>query len=127
MFRVMGQLSDTLRDTLIEAARAYFAAAIPDDRYVAWLAEAGGAIVGGAGLQLRELLPRPAPGDARLVRGPPGLIMIVFTDRAWRLRCGGADCGAANRPTRCSTPGLRRSRSDRCAHARGSGPARSPP
>jgi len=86
MFRDMGQLSDTLRDTLIEAARAYFAAAIPDGRYVAWLAEAGGEIVGGAGLQLRELLPRPAPGDSRLVRGPQGLIMNVFTERAWRRR-----------------------------------------
>ena len=86
MFRDMGQLSDTLRDTLIEAARAYFAAAIPDGRYVAWLAEAGGEIVGGAGLQLRELLPRPAPGGSRLVGGPQGLIMNVFTERAWRRR-----------------------------------------
>jgi GNAT superfamily N-acetyltransferase len=86
MFRDMGQLSDTLRDTLVEAARAYFAAAIPDGRYVAWLAEAGGEVVGGEGLQLRELLPRPAPGDSRLVRGPQGLVMNVFTERAWRRR-----------------------------------------
>ena len=86
MFRDMGQLSDDLRDTLVEAARAYFAAAIPDGRYVAWLADAGGEIVGGAGLQLRELLPRPAPGSSRLVRGPQGLIMNVFTERAWRRR-----------------------------------------
>jgi len=93
MFRDMGQLSDDLRDTLVEAARAYFAAAIPDGRYVAWLAEAdavsGGRsreIVGGAGVQLRELLPRPAPGGAGLVRGPQGLILNVFTERAWRRR-----------------------------------------
>jgi GNAT superfamily N-acetyltransferase len=86
MFRDMGQLSDDLRDTLLAAARAYFAAAIPDGRYVAWLAEAGGEIVGGAGLQLRELLPRPAAGNSRLVRGPQGLIMNVFTERAWRRR-----------------------------------------
>jgi GNAT superfamily N-acetyltransferase len=86
MFRDMGQLSDDLRDTLLEAARAYFAAAIPDGRYVAWLAEAGGEIVGGAGLQLRELLPRPAPGGSRLVRGPQGLVMNVFTEHAWRRR-----------------------------------------
>lgn len=86
MFRDMGQMTDDLRDTLVEAARAYFAAAIPDGRYIAWLAEAGGKVVGGAGLQLRELLPRPAPGGSRLVRGPQGLIMNVFTERAWRRR-----------------------------------------
>ena len=86
MFRDMGQLNDGLRDTLVEAARAYFAAAIPDGRYIAWLAEAGGEVVGGAGLQLRELLPRPAPGGSRLVGGPQGLIMNVFTERAWRRR-----------------------------------------
>ena len=86
MFRDMGQLNDGLRDTLVEAARAYFAAAIPDGRYITWLAEAGGEVVGGAGLQLRELLPRPAPGGSRLVGGPQGLIMNVFTERAWRRR-----------------------------------------
>ena len=86
MFRDMGELSDDVRDTLVAAARAYFAAAIPDGRYIAWLAEAGGEIVGGAGLQLRELLPRPARGGARLVRGPQGLILNVFTERAWRRR-----------------------------------------
>ena len=86
MFRDMGQLNDGLRGTLVEAARAYFAAAIPDGRYIAWLAEAGGEVVGGAGLQLRELLPRPALGGRRLVGGPQGLILNVFTERAWRRR-----------------------------------------
>src|SRR5205085_2575818 len=43
-------------------------------------------IVAGAGVQLRELLPRPAPGGAGLVRGPQGLILNVFTERAWRRR-----------------------------------------
>jgi len=86
MFRDMGQLSDDLHDTLVDAARAYFAAAISDGRYVAWLAEAEGKVVGGAGLQLRELLPRPGPTGARLMRGPQGLIMNVFTERAWRRR-----------------------------------------
>jgi GNAT superfamily N-acetyltransferase len=86
MFRDMGQLSDAQRDPLVEAARAYFATAIPDGRYVAWLAEAEGKIVAGAGLQLRELLPRPEPTGTRLVRGPQGLILNVYTERAWRRR-----------------------------------------
>ena len=86
MFRDMGQLTADLRDTLVEAARAYFVAAVPDGRYVAWLAEVEGNIVAGAGLQLRELLPRPAPGGVRLVRGPQGLILNVFTEPGWRRR-----------------------------------------
>lgn len=89
MFRDMGELSDDLYDTLIEASRAYFAKAIADGRYVGWVAELReprGEIVGGAGLQLRELLPRPDAGRERLVRGPQGLILNVFTEQAWRRR-----------------------------------------
>ncbi|PYP37392.1 MAG: N-acetyltransferase [Gemmatimonadetes bacterium] len=87
MFRDMGQLSDDLYDTLVEASRAYFTQAIADGRYVAWVAEsrtAPGQIVGGAGIQLRELLPRPGGTGERLLRGPQGLVVNVFTERAWR-------------------------------------------
>lgn len=89
MFRDMGELPDGLYNTLVEAATAYFARAVPDGSYVAWVAQAGDGrdeIVGGAGLQLRVLLPRPDPTGARLVRGPQGLIMNVFTERSWRRR-----------------------------------------
>jgi GNAT superfamily N-acetyltransferase len=93
MFRDMGELPDGLRDTLVEAARAYFTQAIADGRYVGWVAELedqSGAIVAGAGLQLRELLPRPDRAGERLVRGPQGLVLNVYTERAWR-RGGVAD------------------------------------
>jgi GNAT superfamily N-acetyltransferase len=89
MFRDMGELPDDLYDTLIDAAGAYFTQAIADGRYVGWVAELrdrSGATVGGAGLQLRELLPRPDVTRGRLVRGPQGLILNVFTERAWRRR-----------------------------------------
>src|SRR5207302_371944 len=89
MFRDMGELPDGLYDTLVEAARAYVTQAITDGRYVGWVAEldaGSGEIVGGAGLQLRELLPRPNPGRERLVRGPQGLVVNVYTERAWRRR-----------------------------------------
>ncbi len=89
----MGKLSDDLYDTLVEASRAYFTEALADGRYVGWVAvlhAPPGKVVGGAGLQLRELLPRPDAGGERLVRGPQGLILNVFTERAWR-RQGIAD------------------------------------
>ena len=89
MFRDMGELPDDLYDTLVDAARAYFAAAIGDGRYVGWVAERdhpSGEIIAGAGLQLRELLPRPDVARERLVRGPQGLVLNVYTERAWRRR-----------------------------------------
>ena len=76
----MGDLPDDLYRTLVDAARAYFAAAIVDGRYVGWVAELGDPsreIIGGAGLQLRELLPRPDVTRERLVHGPQGLVLNV--------------------------------------------------
>jgi GNAT superfamily N-acetyltransferase len=93
MFRDMGELPASVHDTLIDAARAYLTQAVTDGRYVGWVAEldAGSReIIGGAGLQLRELLPRPDVARERLVRGPQGLIVNVYTERAWR-RKGVAD------------------------------------
>ena len=89
MFRDMGQLPDGLSDTLIDAARAYFTQAIADGRYVGWVAELddrSGETIAGAGLQLRELLPRPDVARDRLVRGPQALVLNVYTERAWRRR-----------------------------------------
>ena len=85
----MGELPDGLYDTLIEAARAYLAPAITDGRYIAWVAERddrSGEIVAGAGVQLRELLPRPDVARERVVHGPQGLVVNVYTERAWRRR-----------------------------------------
>ena len=93
MFRDMGELPDGLYDALVEAARAYVTQAITDGRYVGWVAELddrSGEIVAGAGLQLRELLPRPNLARERLVHGPQGLVVNVYTERAWR-RKGVAD------------------------------------
>jgi GNAT superfamily N-acetyltransferase len=93
MFRDMGELPDSLYETLVEAARAYFTQAIADGRYVGWVAaldDAPSEVIAGAGLQLRELLPRPDVARERLVRGPQGLVLNVYTERAWR-RGGVAD------------------------------------
>lgn len=85
----MGELPDALSDTLEQASAVYFARAIPEGRYVAWVAYARARpskVIGGAGVQLRELLPRPHPAHSRLMRGPQGLVLNVFTERAWRRR-----------------------------------------
>src|SRR3989442_10810103 len=58
-------------------------------QYIGWVASAGGRrheIGGGAGLQLRPLLPRPEPGRRRLREGPEAIVLNVFTEGAWRRR-----------------------------------------
>lgn len=87
MYKDMGELAAALYDPLVRAARAYFSTAIPEGRYVGWVAELRerpGGIVGGAGLQLRELLPRPHGTGERLLHGPQALILNVFTEQPWR-------------------------------------------
>src|SRR3989442_2941414 len=108
MFRDMGELPASVYDTLIDAARAYLTQAITDGRYVGWAAEldAGSReIIGGAGLPLRELLPRADIARERLVRGPQGLIVYVYTERAWR-RQGVADALMRDLMQSCHGNGL---------------------
>lgn len=87
MFREMGVVQPSLYQDLVDASRAYFAEAIPAERYIAWVCECSrplGTIVGGAGAQLRELAPRPDGSGARLARGPECYVLNVFTEPAWR-------------------------------------------
>jgi GNAT superfamily N-acetyltransferase len=90
MFRDMGRLADEA------AAQALHAAAEPELRawleagtYLGWLAvpEAKAEeVAGGAGLQLRALLPRPGKDGRGVARGPEAYILNVFVERAWRRR-----------------------------------------
>jgi protein-S-isoprenylcysteine O-methyltransferase Ste14/GNAT superfamily N-acetyltransferase len=89
MFRDMGTLAPEAYDTLVQASRRYFETAIPAGTYVGWLAapaERPDEIVAGAGVQVRELLPRPDASRRRLMGGPEGYVLNVFTERAWRRR-----------------------------------------
>jgi GNAT superfamily N-acetyltransferase len=90
MFRDMGRLDDAAFAALVAATRAYFMEAMPRGEYVAWVAVAADAparVVGGAGVHLRPQIPRPDPHDpARVIGGVQGLIVNVYTDRAWRRR-----------------------------------------
>jgi len=87
MFRDMGDLPDALYPELVDATRAWMERGIPAGEYVAWLASPAGSdeVVAGAGIHLRPLIPRPR-GRRGIERGPQGLIVNVFTERAWRRR-----------------------------------------
>lgn len=89
MFTDMGTLPAEQGPSLLVAAEAYFRRAIPAGTYVGWLATPAGRaaeVVGGAGIQIREMIPR-LRGDGRGIDGgPQGLIVNVYTESAWRRR-----------------------------------------
>lgn len=89
MFRDMGTLRPEDYDALRAAVRPWFADAIPTGEYVAFVATPAGRtheIVGGAGMQLRRLLPRPRADGAGVELRPQALVMNVYTEPAWRRR-----------------------------------------
>jgi ribosomal protein S18 acetylase RimI-like enzyme len=93
MFRDMGKLASELEAALTSATAAYLREAMPRGEYLAWVAEDAAtppAVIGGAGVQLRPILPRPgadAPAaDAGLELGPEAIVLNVYVESAWRQR-----------------------------------------
>ena len=89
MFRDMGTLPPDLGPPLERAAEAYFRRAIPSGTYVGWLATPRtlpDEVVAGAGIQLREAIPRLTLDRQAVDPGPQGLIVNVYTEPAWRRR-----------------------------------------
>jgi GNAT superfamily N-acetyltransferase len=90
MFRDMGELPEAQSEPLVAASEDLLKQLIATEEYVGWLASPAGRpeeIVGGAGVQIRTLLPRPMPGRGTIRTGPEAIILNVYTERAWR-RCG---------------------------------------
>lgn len=91
MFRDIHGITDEQFEAMVESSRRYFESALPSGEYRAWLAEPAssrGEVVAGAGLQLRSALPsirRRADGP-EVATGPQGMVLNVFTERAWRRR-----------------------------------------
>ena len=87
MFRDMGVLAPHLFEPLVDESRRYLPDAMRAGEYIGWVAtDATGAIVAGAGLQLRRMLPRPAEDGGELIHGPQALVLNVYTEPPWRRR-----------------------------------------
>jgi ribosomal protein S18 acetylase RimI-like enzyme len=89
MFRDMGQLASHHEERLERATAEYLANALPHGEYLAWVAEDDGAppaVIGGAGVQLRPILPRPRPGVDDVELGPEAIVLNVYVEPAWRRR-----------------------------------------
>jgi len=87
MFRDMAKLAPVLADPLERATVTFMNDALPRGAYLAWVAEgAANAIVGGAGVQLRPILPRPRDGVVDLELGPEAIVLNVYVDPDWRRR-----------------------------------------
>ena len=89
MFRDMGQLGVELGAALVQATSEYLRDALPREEYLGWVAESAASPaepIGGAGVQLRPILPRPRPGGDGIEFGPEAIILNVYVDPAWRRR-----------------------------------------
>jgi len=88
MFRDMGTLMPDQMEPLQRATEAYLGDAMRRGEYLAWLAENAESpgILGGAGVQLRPILPRPRPGSEDLELGPEAIVLNVYVDSVWRRK-----------------------------------------
>jgi GNAT superfamily N-acetyltransferase len=89
MFRDIGTIHPDVEAALREASIEYFASALSAGEYFGWIAyrpEDSTAALGGAGVQLRSLLPRPEPNGRGLLLGREGLILNVYVEPQWRRR-----------------------------------------
>jgi ribosomal protein S18 acetylase RimI-like enzyme len=88
MFRDMGTLASHQEDALRSATASYLHGALENSEYFGWVAEATGtlSIIGGAGAQIRSILPRPRSGSEELERGPEAIVLNVYVEPAWRRR-----------------------------------------
>jgi GNAT superfamily N-acetyltransferase len=89
MFRDMGSLASDREPALVRATIEHLRAAMPRAEYLGWIAQSTASPpepIGGAGVQLRPILPRPgsAPDDVEL--GPEAIVLNVYVEPPWRRR-----------------------------------------
>jgi GNAT superfamily N-acetyltransferase len=91
MFRDIHSLSDEVCVALEDASRIATGQLLSAGEYLGWLAspaEEPDTVVAGAGIRLRPALPEIQRHGERIqiTTGQQGLIVNVFTERAWRRR-----------------------------------------
>ena len=88
MFQDMGRVSGDAFEILRAKARTRLEEWLTSGDYVGWLAtpaDQSELVVGGAGVQLQRILPRPVD-DVTIGEGRQGTIVNVFTEPEWRRR-----------------------------------------
>jgi RimJ/RimL family protein N-acetyltransferase len=91
MFQDMGALPAATFDGFIKEARLWTERALARGEYLGWLAtpkDVPSVIVGGAGVQMRQVAPHPfrlPRGDA-FAKGKHAIVLNVFTQPEWRRR-----------------------------------------
>lgn len=86
MFEEMGELSLGAFEILRAKSQERLSDLIARGEYIGWLAvpaQQPGLIAGGAGVQLREVLPHPKEGN-KVAEGRHAIILNVFTEPPWR-------------------------------------------
>jgi GNAT superfamily N-acetyltransferase len=86
MFDEMGDLSLGAFETLRAKSQERLGNLINRGQYIGWLAapaQQPEVIAGGAGVQLREVLPHPKEGN-KVAEGRHAIILNVFTEPRWR-------------------------------------------
>ena len=92
MFHDMGDIPDHLFDEFQARSRDRIREQLTSGEYVGWLASPAdslGKIVGGAGAQLRRVMPHPSTGpngEPGIGEGRHAIIINVFTEPEWRRR-----------------------------------------
>lgn len=91
MFQDMGELSEATFEELRRAALSWSERTLASGEYVGWLGAPKSrpdAIVGGAGIQLRQVAPHPCPlpRAGGIGKGRHAIVLNVFTEPEWRRR-----------------------------------------
>ena len=92
MFSDMGELPAKLFESFLAQSKETLHRMFERNQYIGWLAslhDQPEKIVAGAGVQLREMPPRPQPdanGKIDIVSGRQAIIQNVYTEREWRRR-----------------------------------------
>lgn len=91
MFQDMGEVPPQLFEAFRAKARARIDDALTRGEYIGWLATPDNTpniVVGGAGVQLQNVLPHPLSqlDEVKIADGRHGIIINVFTEPEWRKR-----------------------------------------